>query len=181
MLRMKSLISNQKLFYLLLVVSAFNFTYCSNETSESDLIIKDNIIYKKGENKPFTGTERAKVKDKIIEYDIVDGIKHGKFRLYFSNGNIAVSGQIDNNKNTGKWQYYYESGSLESGGTFVNDLLDGKWVWYHSSGKLKEEGNYNLGKKIGVWKSFDEKGELLIEEDFSLQETTNKSAETHSK
>ena len=163
---------NQKLFYLLLVLFTFNIIHCSDEPGKSNLIIKDNIIYKRGDDKPFTGTERAKVEDKIIEYDIVDGIKHGKFKLYFSNGNIAASGQIDSNKNTGKWQYYYESGSLESEGIFVNDLPEGKWVWYYVTGILKEEGYYDLGKRTGIWKSFDEKGDLINETDFSLQDTT---------
>ena len=169
---MNSIISNQKLFYLLLVLFIFNIIHCSDEPGTSDLIIKDNIIYKRGDDKPFTGTERAKVEDKIIEYDIVEGIKHGKFKLYFSNGNIAASGQIDGNKNTGKWQYYYESGSLESEGIFVNDLPEGKWVWYYVSGILKEEGYYDLGKRTGIWKSFDEKGDLINETDFNLQDTT---------
>ena len=163
---------NQKLFYLLLVLFTFNIIHCSDERGKSELIIKDNIIYKRGEDKPFTGTEKAKVEDKIIEYDIVDGIKHGKFKLYFSNGNTAASGQIDSNKNTGKWQYYYESGSLESEGIFVNDLPEGKWVWYYDSGILKEEGYYDMGKRTGLWKSFDEKGDLINETDFNLQDTT---------
>lgn len=170
---MKILFSNPKLFYLSLLVFTFNIIQCSDEPDKSNLIIKDNIIYKRGEDEPFTGTEKAKVEDKIIEYDIVNGVKHGRFRLYFSNGNIAASGQIDSNKNTGKWQYYYESGSIESEGIFVNDLPDGKWVWYHSSGSLKEEGNYDMGKRSGIWKSFDENGGLINETNFSLQDTTN--------
>ncbi len=62
------------------------------------LTIRDNVIYKNGSDIPFTGREKAHVENKIIEYDIVDGLKHGDFRLYYESGNIEIKGQIDKNR-----------------------------------------------------------------------------------
>ncbi len=121
----------------------FITTYCTEEyIPETSLEMRDTLIYKKGSDVPFTGREKAKVKDKIIEYDILNGVKQGKFAIYYENGNTQIKGQLDNNRNVGKWQYFYESGELESEGYFVNDKPDGKWVWYFRSGKLKEEGAF---------------------------------------
>ncbi|GBD86718.1 MORN repeat variant [bacterium BMS3Abin03] len=162
-------------FVTLILLSIFSviFISCSkNEVPESQLEMRDTLIYKKGSSEPFTGREKARVQDKIIEYDVVNGVKNGEFKLYQANGTLEISGQIENNKNVGKWQYFYPSGELESEGYFVNDNPEGKWVWYYPSGNLKEEGNYIKGKRIGLWKQYDEQGKVLDEKTFELNDST---------
>ncbi len=93
----------------LIIFAQFFFLTCdnnNNEIPESSLTIRDNVIYKNGSDIPFTGREKARVENKIIEYDIVDGLKHGDFRLYYESGNIEIIGQIDKNRNIGNWQYF---------------------------------------------------------------------------
>jgi len=154
---------------LLIATFVFLFISCGkDEIPESQLIIKENIIYKKGSDKPFTGKEKARVQDKIIEYDVVDGIKHGDFRLYFEDGTLQIKGQIDKNKNSGKWQYFLESGQLESEGYFVDDFPEGRWNWYFPNGNLKEEGSYHKGSRVGWWRQFDESGKLIFEKEFEV-------------
>ncbi len=128
------------------------------ELTENDLEIRDNIIYQRGKNTPFTGIERTRVQDKIIEYEIVDGIKHGNFRLYFDNGNLEIDGKIEQNINTGLWKYFYETGELESEGYFVEDLPEGRWVWYYQSGEIKEEGSFHKGKRVAWWYQYNPDG-----------------------
>jgi antitoxin component YwqK of YwqJK toxin-antitoxin module len=135
--------------------------------------MRDTLIYKKGSDIPFTGREKAKVKDKVIEYDIVNGLKQGEFIIYYENGNMQIKGQMENNRNVGKWQYFYETGEIESEGYFVDDQPEGRWVWYSPSGKLKEEGSYKQGRRIGKWKTFDENGNVMQEKEFSFDDTTN--------
>lgn len=157
-----------KNFFVLIATVLFLFISCGkDETPKSDLIIKDNLIYKKGSNTPFTGREKARVEDKIIEYDIADGIKHGDFRLYYEDGTLQIKGQIDKNKNIGKWQYFYETGELESEGYFVDDLPEGRWAWFYVNGKLREEGSYHKGNRVGWWRQFDESGKLFFEKEFT--------------
>lgn len=146
---------------------------CSNDNiPESDLELKDTLIYKKGSESPFTGREKARVENKIIEYNVVDGVKHGDFLLYYESGNIEIKGQLDHNKNVGKWQYFYESGQVESEGEFVNNKPEGNWKWYNRSGTLRETGDYKNGKRVGVWKQFDEQGNLIKEQEFRESDTT---------
>ncbi len=142
-----------------------------NDIPESDLVIKDNLIYKKGSNTPFTGREKARIEDKIIEYDIVDGIKHGEFFLYYEDATIQMKGNIDSNKNVGKWQYFYPDGEIESEGFFVDDMPEGRWTWFYPNGKLKEEGSYHNGRRVGWWKQFDENGNVIFENDFEMNDS----------
>ena len=128
------------------------------ELTDNNLEIRDNIIYERGKGIPFTGIERARVDDKIIEYEIVDGVKHGSFKLYFENGNEEINGMIENNANTGEWKYYYDSGKLESEGYFIDDKPEGRWVWYYESGKIKEEGSFHIGNRVEWWYQYDSNG-----------------------
>lgn len=144
-----------------------------NEVPASSLELRDTLIYKKGEAQPYTGHEKARIKDKIIEYDVVNGIKQGDFKLYSLNGNLQIEGRLKDNKNVGLWKYYYETGELESKGEFENDKPRGEWTWYYPSGKIKERGNYFEGKRIGKWKDFDEDGNVTEEKDFSLQDSVS--------
>ena len=164
------------LLYALIIFAQFFFLACDkkdNDIPESSLSIRDNLIYKNGSDIPFTGREKARVENKIIEYDIVDGLKHGDFRLYYESGNIEIKGQIDKNKNIGKWQYFYESGQVESEGRFVDDLPEGEWKWYYRSGDLREQGSFKGGKRVGLWKQFDVSGNVIEEKEIFESDSLN--------
>ena len=158
---------------ILLVIQLFALSCNKEDIPESRLEMRDTLIYKKGEMVPFTGREKARVEDKIIEYDVVDGVRHGEFILYYESGNVEMKGQIEHNKNIGEWKYYYESGELESKGFFINDRPDGKWLWYYLSGNIKEEGSYSGGIRIGLWKQFDEQGIIIDQKEFSFDDSTS--------
>jgi antitoxin component YwqK of YwqJK toxin-antitoxin module len=142
-----------------------------NDIPKSDLVVKDKLIYKRGSDTPFTGREKARVEDKIIEYDIVNGIKHGEFYLYYEDGTIQIKGKIDSNKNVDKWQYFYPNGEIESEGYFVNDRPEGRWTWFYADGKLKEEGSYHSGQRVGWWKQFDKNGNIIFENEFEMNDS----------
>jgi antitoxin component YwqK of YwqJK toxin-antitoxin module len=155
----------------IVIISSVLFIFSSCDQSDKDipastLEMRDTLIYEKGSDVPFTGKEKARIENKIIEYDVVDGMKHGDFKLYYENGNIEIKGQMDKNKNIGRWQYFYESGQVESEGNFVNNLPNGEWKWYYRSGKLREIGNFVDGKRMGLWKQFDESGNITEEKEF---------------
>jgi antitoxin component YwqK of YwqJK toxin-antitoxin module len=164
---MKKFKNEISLLFSLIIFAQFFFLTCdknNNDIPERSLSVRDNLLYKNGSDIPFTGREKARVENKIIEYDIVDGIKHGDFRLYYESGNIEIKGQIDKNRNIGKWQYFYESGHMESEGNFVDDLPEGEWKWYYRSGGIREQGSFEGGKRFGLWKQFDESGNVIKEE-----------------
>ena len=108
-----------KLSLLISILLSMLFLSCGKEEiPKSSLIVKDNLLYKRGSNIPFTGREKALVDNKIVEYDVKDGLKHGEFRIFSADGKLEIQGQIDSNKNVGKWQYFYTNGKVESEGLF---------------------------------------------------------------
>ncbi len=148
------------------------------EIPETKLELReDGLIYEKGSDTPYTGSERARIQGKIIEYDVVDGVKQGKFKLYYEDGTLEMEGQLENNNNVGKWKYYYPDGKLESEGFFVDNKPEGRWVWYYPSGKIKEEGSYTKGIRVGWWKQYDETGGVIEEKNFELGDSTDTKAE----
>jgi len=173
--------ANLKYFYLVIFLISIVFISCQDKVEKapkSSLELKNNLLYKNGSDKPFTGRERALVKGKIIEYDVKDGLKHGEFKLYFKNGNIEMQGQIDSNRNVGKWQYFYEDGNIESEGNFDFDKPNGKWDWYYPDGTKREEGNYNNGIQVGTWFEFDSTGKVISEHDYERGESGKDSSDT---
>lgn len=164
------------LFSLLLLLSIVLLSCGKNETPKSSLIVKNNLLYKNGSDTPFTGTEKALVDNKIIEYEVKDGLKHGKFRIYSADGKIEIQGQIDSNRNVGKWQYFYPNGTIESEGSFNFDLPEGRWIWNYPDGKLKEEGIYENGERVGMWYQYDNKGGIINKRDYGNINSINDSS-----
>jgi antitoxin component YwqK of YwqJK toxin-antitoxin module len=145
----------------------------ANHPPESKLELKDSLIYQKGSDTPFTGREYARIENKIIEYDVVNGVKNGEFRLYYEDGELEIKGNLVNNMNEGRWQYFYESGQVESEGDFIDNLPEGTWRWFYRSGNLREEGLFQKGKRIGLWKQFDEMGTVIEEKEYLLSDSLN--------
>jgi antitoxin component YwqK of YwqJK toxin-antitoxin module len=160
--------------FLFFILLSLLFLSCGKEEiPKSSLIVKDNLLYKRGSNIPFTGREKALVDNKIVEYDVKDGLKHGDFRIFSADGKLEIQGQIDSNKNVGKWQYFYTNGKVESEGYFNYDRPDGKWVWNYPDGKRKEEGSYHNGERTGIWSQYDNNGEIIFENNYDLIDTLN--------
>jgi antitoxin component YwqK of YwqJK toxin-antitoxin module len=160
------------LFTLLFI---FSFNSCERTPEPTaEILIKDALIFKQGERKPYTGSVKDTVEGKVIEYSAVDGKKNGEFKTYFKNGKLEMLGQIKQNLNQGKWTYYYPSGQIESEGTFKDDLPDGTWKWFYENGNLKEEGVYIKGNREGRWVMFDVDGKITEEKIFEKNEVQEK-------
>ena len=161
-----------------IIFSIFFYSCSEKDIPRSSLEIKDNLLYKRGSNIPFTGRERALVNNQIVEYDVKDGYKHGDFRIFSEDGILEIQGQLDSNRNVGKWQYYYHNGQIESEGYFVNDLPDGKWIWNYPDGKKKEIGVYLNGERIGMWYQFNNSGEIIFEKNYDIVDSLNTEKDT---
>ncbi|WP_337872059.1 hypothetical protein [Ignavibacterium sp.] len=130
---------------------------------EQPLVLKDGLLYKDSTSTvPYTGRHKSKVLNKVIEYEVKDGIKNGDFILYFPNGKIEMKGKLVNDKNEGEWKYYLPDGTLQTVGFFKGDVPDSIWTWYYQIGKVFEVGRFDSGVKIGEWKTFDENGKLRV-------------------
>jgi antitoxin component YwqK of YwqJK toxin-antitoxin module len=120
----------------------------------------DGLIVKQLTNEPFSGIVTDTIANKIITYEVKNGLKHGDLTISYLNGKKAITGKMLDNKNNGKWYYYYPSGKLESEGFFKNDIVVDNWTWYYQNGNKMEEGCFSNGKRDGIWKLYNEDGDL---------------------
>ncbi len=155
---------NIYLFFCLIVFVLMIFGCSKNESVKKPgkyIVLKEGLIYKAGQDVPFTGRVLDTLNSNIIQYDVIDGIKNGEFYLTSLSGNPLMKGTVKNNKNVGKWLYLYENGGIESEGSFKNDKPHGKWIWYRKDGSKKSEGYYINGKQVGAWQNYDSNGRLI--------------------
>ena len=120
----------------------------SERISEKNLVIRNNLFYKKFTNIPFSG---------LVE-------------SYHENGQLKTIGQIIKGKKNGLWEKYYSNGRQKSIGHYKMGIKEGHWKYYFLNSNLKEEEFYRNGKKHGLWKSFDPQGSLLKTESYKFGE-----------
>lgn len=151
-------------------LSILAFSNCDNESYskyEKPLVMKDGLLYSDSlSSKPYSGKHSSKVMNKIIEYEVVDGVKEGKFTLYYENGMIEMTGNIKQNLNDGLWKYFSSDGRLQQTGRYKSDKPDGLWEWFYGNGKTFEEGAFLNGQRNGEWKTYDTSGTLRIKRVF---------------
>jgi antitoxin component YwqK of YwqJK toxin-antitoxin module len=137
----------------------FLIAACSQYYSDQNIEIKeDGLIYKVGQPAPFTGRVIDTLNNKVLEYDVLNGLKNGEFRVSSVDGIMSVYGFVIDNLNNGEWKYFYPNGQIESTGNFLNDNPHGKWTWFYGNGSVKETGTFFEGKKTGKWFTYNQKG-----------------------
>ena len=149
--------------FILLIIISISFILYSNSTKEvkvNKFIIKNGLIVNPDNNSIYTGKIVDTVRNKIIEYNVLKGLKNGEFIIRYINGNYQIKGNMKDNKNTGEWKYYYPSGQLESIGNFKDDVVSDEWTWFYKNGKRKENGTFVNGKRDGKWNMYDQNGNL---------------------
>jgi antitoxin component YwqK of YwqJK toxin-antitoxin module len=87
-----------------------------------------------------------------------DGTLHGKWIMYFKNGNKFREG-----KKHGLWTALYESGVVNERGTCKEGLKHGKWIYWHSNGQKSLEGKYDSDVQTGRWTMWNEDGRKYSE------------------
>jgi len=118
------------------------------------------LFYQKNTEELYSG-RIVDTADVIIEFEVSNGRKNGRFTSYFLEGGIEKDGMIINDKNEGTWKYFYYDGQLETIGDFNNNLPDGEWISFHNNGEISVKGSYRLGAQVGYWSYYDESGELI--------------------
>jgi antitoxin component YwqK of YwqJK toxin-antitoxin module len=131
-----------------------------NSSDRYKIVVTDkDLIYSEDNSVPFTGKMQDTLDNKLImEFNVVNGLKQGEFILLTMDGNFAVKGFMNKNKNDGNWKYYYENGQLECTGDFDNDKPTGKWIWFYKNGLTKCIGTFINGKPDGQWRKYNEDG-----------------------
>jgi len=97
--------------------------------------------------KPFTGVcfglhENGNLKD---EYEMLDGLKHGKAVTYYDNGQLLSESNWKDDKEDGLSKEYHENGVLDIESNWKEGKLDGLIKEYNGNGELKAETYFKDG------------------------------------
>ena len=96
---------------IFLVTFVLGLFSCSEGENFDNLVIRENIIYKKFSHTPYTGT--------------VTG--------------LAV-GQVKKGLKYGAWVFWHKNGQLWKKGSYIKDKMEGPWIYYSKNGKLNYLG-----------------------------------------
>lgn len=116
------------------------------------------------------------------QYEVLDGEKHGKEVLYFSNGTLWQINSYNKGVLHGECKVYHEKGNLQaemyysegrlhgsfkmyhpngvlwSESTFINGMEEGESIIYYASGRIKEKIPFVNGKQHGVYVEYFQNG-----------------------
>lgn len=125
-----------------------------NNTSKDDLISE---ISQKNKNGIFV---ENKIDGERIEWTFVNDIKHGEWKMYFSNGKLKEIGNVKKEIPEGSWKAFNVNGTLRAIGQFENGYQIGHWKYNDENGTLRAEGKYIHGQQKGKWIYYDDNGEI---------------------
>lgn len=98
---------------------------------------------------------------KSEEHNIKNGLYHGFYARYFSNGNIWIESNYIKGRLEGKHTEYYPNGKLKSQGDYSFGELNGFYIEFYEGGEVKRKTSYLFGKKHGVNKNYTKEGKLI--------------------
>ena len=117
------------------------FSCNTNSIDCVNLSEKDNLVYL--EDKLYSGECFSKNGNVTIEIrNYKKGKRHGKWRGYYTTGEIQYEGYCKDNELHGEFISYYENGQKKAEGNFDKGFQIGKWVRYDQNGEIKETKNY---------------------------------------
>jgi len=99
----------------------------------------------------------------VLEEDLKDGIKNGKYKKCV-NGKVIEEGNYVNNGKEGEWTTLNSSEKITQ--NYSKGKLNGAYKKYDGE-VLRESGQYVEGLKNGEWKTFNRLGEIKLIENFS--------------
>lgn len=91
----------------------------------------------------------------------VQGLIHGQYLEYYSDGTIYTDANYYYGDYSGPYTNFYPSGKKQMECNYVNDEVDGVLTNYHPNGNIKDTTEYIFGTKHGEQKIYSESGKLL--------------------
>ena len=90
---------------------------------------------------------------------------------------LVVFWAIYNFTATNEESLYYDNGQIKRSGQLENSLNEGLWNWYYENGQIQLSGNFIQGEREGIWSSYSEDGVLLTTSEYVNNKITGKHIE----
>ncbi|MDU1912342.1 toxin-antitoxin system YwqK family antitoxin [Fusobacterium sp.] len=145
---------------LILVILLFTSCYKRRIEDISKQEIKNGIIYKINEVKPYSGTFIEKYEED--KFHIIQD-KNGENKSYYKGGKIRKEVVYKNGVKEGTEKTYYPNGQLKIEIIYKKGTKEGKMKRYYPNGQLQYEVFYKHGEKEGIEKTYYKNGNLRLE------------------
>lgn len=96
----------------------------------------------------------------ISEEEFLNGIRHGKSRIYYPTGELLEETEWQEDKRNGSYRAFYLSGKPFLECRYEDDRRNGFCVTWFPSGVMEVDAFYRNDLPEGEWKYYTEKGEL---------------------
>ena len=127
-----------------------NLVFPQNEIDTRNLTIIENIYFAKNSKTPFSGSAFSFSKltrKKILEFQIIDGMKNGTYEEWYINGKKKEKGFWKHGNNEGLCSFWFENGQPKKEGVYKNTKGIGPWTYWCPNGNIEREGYRNSGIK----------------------------------
>lgn len=91
---------------------------------------------------------------------MINGVKHGKFKSYYSNGEPRETGTYVYGNKEGEWLKYHHNGNLALKRNFIYDEVRDSSTEYYITGELSDINYYDRRGELTQTKSFHRSGKL---------------------
>lgn len=93
-------------------------------------------------------------------YNLNLNVANGKWRTYYTNGQLFAEYLVNNHQLNGTVVYYWANGNVFMIEKNIDDKIDGIKYRFHPNGEIASITNWDKGKRIGKWRYYDFKGKL---------------------
>jgi hypothetical protein len=114
-------------------------------TCPPDLTLKENVL-EKNEREKWCQSNK--------------GERLGSYIRYFADGKTATEGSYLLNKKDGRWRSYFSNGQLKEENHWRNGRLNGSYQTFFENRQIEEQGRYQRNWKTGLWKHYLSDGSL---------------------
>ena len=130
-----------------------SLVFSQNEIDIRNLTIIENIYIEKNSKTPFSGSTISFSKltrKKILEFQIIDGMKNGTYEEWFINGKKKSKYNYQDNLKHGRYTTYYQNGKKKEKGFWKHGNNEGLCSFWFENGQQKKEGDYKNTMRIGL-------------------------------
>ena len=139
---------------LVLIFLFTTLVYSQNDVNIQNLTMKENIYFAKNSKLPFSGSAFSfslLTREKILEFQIIDGKKNGTYEEWYINGKKKSKYNYLDNLKHGRFTTYYQNGKKKEKGFWKYGNNDGLCSFWFENGQRKKEGVYKNTKGEGIW------------------------------
>lgn len=111
-------------------------------TSDEIMMVGDNLF----SGECFTYAGNSSNIAEIRRYK--DGVRHGKWVMFYENGNVFYIGTANNGVIDGPYTSYYDNGQIQDKGKLSKGFRHGLWIIYNIDGTVRSKTYYEKGNIV---------------------------------